>query len=57
MRASLEVGGDTACGTDIRFLAEREYIVYLKVQCDIYFERLVCKVTDYFQLSMTKEYY
>ena len=35
VRASLEVGSDAACGTDIHFLAKREYIVYLKVQCDI----------------------
>ena len=35
VRAGLEVGCDAACGTDIHFLAESEYIVYLKVQCDI----------------------
>ena len=38
VRAGLEVGCDAACGTDIRFLAESEYIIYLKVQCDIYFK-------------------
>ena len=53
VRASLEVGGDAACGTDIHFLAESEYIVYLKVQCDIFFKHSACQVADYFQLSMT----
>ena len=42
VRAGLEVGGDAACGTDIHFLAKREYIVYLKVQCDIYFKHSTC---------------